>query len=34
VTDIDLVVNSSSLIQDTYIVAQKGKKNYFLLIAE
>jgi len=30
----ELVVNSESLIGDKYILAQKGKKNYFLLIAE
>lgn len=33
-TDIELTINTSSLINDKYLVAQKGKKNYFLLIAE
>ena len=27
-------INSSHLIGDRYILAQRGKKNYFLLIAE
>ena len=30
----DLTVNADHLIGDKYILAQKGKKNYFLLIAE
>ena len=30
----DEVINSSHLIGDKYILAQRGKKNYFLLIAE
>lgn len=30
----DLIVNNDYLIGDKYILAQKGKKNYFLLIAE
>ena len=30
----DLIVNGSYLIGDKYILAQKGKKNYFLIIAE
>lgn len=30
----DLIVNSSFLIGGKYILAQKGKKNYFLIIAE
>ncbi len=33
VTDMDVVVNSSSLINSKYILAQRGKKNYFLLRA-
>ncbi|WP_346861447.1 tyrosine--tRNA ligase [uncultured Draconibacterium sp.] len=32
--DPELVVNSEFLIADKYILAQKGKKNYFLIIAE
>ncbi|MFW5755539.1 MAG: tyrosine--tRNA ligase, partial [Tangfeifania sp.] len=32
--DPDLVVNSEYLIGGKYILAQKGKKNYFLIIAE
>ncbi len=32
--DPDLIVNSEYLIGDKYILAQKGKKNYFLIIAE
>ena len=34
ITEIDLTVNSDFLIGDKYILAQKGKKNYFLIIAE
>jgi tyrosyl-tRNA synthetase len=30
----DLIVDSKFLIGDKYILAQKGKKNYFLIIAE
>ncbi|WP_339739943.1 tyrosine--tRNA ligase [uncultured Sunxiuqinia sp.] len=33
-TDQDLIVNTDFLIGDQYILVQKGKKNYFLLIAE
>ncbi len=32
--DPDLIVNAEYLIGDKYILAQKGKKNYFLIIAE
>ncbi len=32
-TDIEQIVLSSNLINDRYLVAQKGKKNYFLIIA-
>ena len=34
ITDPELIVNSDLLIGDKYILVQKGKKNYFLLIAE
>jgi tyrosyl-tRNA synthetase len=34
ITDIDLIINNSFLLNDKYILAQKGKKNYFLLIAK
>ena len=34
VTDAELIVNSNFLIGKKYILVQKGKKNYFLLIAE
>ncbi|WP_108821410.1 tyrosine--tRNA ligase [Dysgonomonas sp. Marseille-P4361] len=34
VENFDDVVDASSLIADKYIIAQKGKKNYFLLIAK
>jgi len=34
VSDAELIVNSEFLIGDKYILIQKGKKNYFLLIAE
>ncbi|MDP4185629.1 MAG: tyrosine--tRNA ligase [Bacteroidota bacterium] len=30
----DLIIDSSSLIGEKYLLVQKGKKNYFLLIAE
>lgn len=32
--DFDATINSSFLIGDKYLLAQRGKKNYFLLIAE
>lgn len=32
--DPDLIINNDFLIGDKYILAQKGKKNYFLIIAE
>jgi len=31
VEDVNLVVNASNLIKDRYILAQKGKKNYYLV---
>ncbi|HPF50588.1 MAG TPA: tyrosine--tRNA ligase [Draconibacterium sp.] len=34
ITEIDLTVNTDFLIGGKYILAQKGKKNYFLIIAE
>jgi tyrosyl-tRNA synthetase len=34
VNDAELVVNNDFLIDDKYILAQKGKKNYYLIIAE
>jgi tyrosyl-tRNA synthetase len=34
VTNEDLIVNSEFLIDGKYILPQKGKKNYFLIIAE
>ena len=34
ITDPELVVNNDFLIGDKYILVQKGKKNYFLLLAE
>ena len=34
VTDQNMVVDSSFLLNDKYILAQRGKKNYFLLIAK
>ncbi len=34
ISDPDLIVNSDLLIGGKYILAQKGKKNYYLLIAE
>ena len=33
VTDFEVVIDSSALINDKYILAQRGKKNYYLLIA-
>lgn len=32
--DIELLINTSSLINEKYIIAQRGKKNYFLIIAK
>ncbi len=34
VADPDLVIGENFLINDKYILAQKGKKNYFLIIAQ
>jgi len=34
VSDVAHVYNTSDLINDKYLVVQKGKKNYFLIIAE
>lgn len=34
VTDVDQRFGTESLVNDRYLVAQRGKKNYFLLIAE
>ncbi len=34
VTDQNMVIDSSMLLNDKYILAQRGKKNYFLLIAK
>ena len=33
-TDQDAIINASHLLSGKYLLAQKGKKNYFLLIAE
>jgi len=30
-TDIELFVNTSNLINDKYLIAQRGKKNYYLI---
>ncbi len=30
-TDIELVVNTNNLINDKYLIAQRGKKNYYLI---
>jgi tyrosyl-tRNA synthetase len=34
VTDAELMVNDSALLNDKYLLVQKGKKNYFLVIAQ
>lgn len=34
VEDFEAIIDSSSLIADKYLIAQRGKKNYFLLIAK
>jgi len=34
ITDQNMVIDSSFLLNDKYILAQRGKKNYFLLIAK
>ncbi|MBO4965213.1 MAG: tyrosine--tRNA ligase [Muribaculaceae bacterium] len=34
INDIDAVIDASYLLNDKYIIAQKGKKNYFLIIAK
>ncbi len=33
-TDAETVINSSSLLNDRYLLVQRGKKNYYLLIAK
>ncbi|MDF9831170.1 tyrosine--tRNA ligase [Parabacteroides sp. PF5-6] len=33
-TDQDMTINTSNLLNDKYLLVQKGKKNYFLLIAK
>src|SRR5690606_38283301 len=32
INDIELLIDTSHLIKDKYLVAQRGKKNYFLII--
>lgn len=34
VESVDFIVTTSNLINNKYLIAQKGKKNYFLIIAE
>jgi tyrosyl-tRNA synthetase len=34
ITDPELILNTSNLIGGKYLLVQKGKKNYFLLITE
>ncbi|MFD1768405.1 tyrosine--tRNA ligase [Sphingobacterium suaedae] len=34
ISDTELVIRENYLIQDKYLVAQRGKKNYFLIIAK
>jgi tyrosyl-tRNA synthetase len=34
VTEIDMTVDTSALLDEKYLLVQKGKKNYFLLIAK
>ena len=34
VTDIDMIINVEHLLDDKYLLVQKGKKNYFLLIVK
>jgi len=34
VESIDLIVNDDNLLNDSYILVQRGRRNYFLLIAE
>ena len=34
VTDIDMIINAEHLLDDKYLLVQKGKKNYFLLIVK
>ncbi|MND86783.1 Tyrosine--tRNA ligase [compost metagenome] len=33
VTDIEQVITESNLVNNKYIIAQRGKKNYYLIIA-
>ena len=32
--DLNKTINADDLLRDKYILVQKGKKNYFLVIAE
>lgn len=34
ITSVDLIINDSHLLNNKFIVAQRGKKNYFLIIVE
>ena len=34
VSDVELTIGSEALLNDKYLLVQKGKKNYFLIIAE
>ena len=34
VTDIDMIINAEHLLDEKYLLVQKGKKNYFLLIVK
>ena len=33
-TEADAIINASSLLNDKYLLVQKGKKNYYLLIVK
>jgi tyrosyl-tRNA synthetase len=33
-SDVELTIGSANLINDKYLIAQRGKKNYFLIIVE
>jgi tyrosyl-tRNA synthetase len=34
VTDVNATVSSADLLQDKYLLVQRGKKNYYLVIAQ
>lgn len=34
VSDTDMIINTSHLLDDKYLLVQRGKKNYYLIIVK